>query len=322
MLSRVAERLYWMGRYLERVESTARLVNAYTNQILDLPKGVDPGWRRLVDLNGASAVFEGHYQNYDERNTVKFLLADSFNPDSIASALAMARENVRTTRDVLPTEVWDQANEMYLYCKENAERGVLRKHRFMFLKQIVIRCQQITGLLTGTMSHDFPCDFIRLGRNLERGDMTTRIVDSAVSLLMPRLDAPTPYDNLMWVNVLKSLSAFQMYRQHVRHRVNGEAVVKYLLQDSGFPRSLGYALARAEALLGHLPRNEAPLQRVALIQRRVKEAALDTMALDEMHAFIDQIQAELNNMHEQISATWFSLEALPAVQTQVQAAAP
>ena len=120
MLSRVAERLYWMGRYFERVESTARLVNAYTNQILDLPRGVDPGWRQLVDINGSNEIFETHYQNYDERNTVKFLLADAFNPGSVVSALAMARENVRTTRDVLPTEVWDHANELHLYCRENA----------------------------------------------------------------------------------------------------------------------------------------------------------------------------------------------------------
>ena len=210
MLSRVAERLYWMGRYLERVESTARLVSAYTNQILDLPKGVDPGWQQLVGINGSNAIFEGHYQNYDERNTVKFLLADEFNPGSIISGLNAARENVRTTRDVLPTEAWDHTNELYLYCREHAANGVLRKHRFTFLKQVVIRCQQITGLLTGTMSHDQPCNFVRLGRNLERGDMTTRIVDSAVTLLMPRIEAPAPYDSLLWVNVLKSLSAFQM----------------------------------------------------------------------------------------------------------------
>ena len=116
MLSRVAERVYWMGRYIERAESTARLVNAYTNQILDLPKGVDP----LVDITGSNELFESHYQNYDERNTVKFLLADTFNSSSIMSALVNARENVRTTRDLMPTEAWEHTNELYLYCKNNA----------------------------------------------------------------------------------------------------------------------------------------------------------------------------------------------------------
>jgi uncharacterized alpha-E superfamily protein len=315
MLSRVAERLYWMGRYFERVESTARLVNAYTNQILDLPRGVDPGWRQLVDINGSNEIFETHYQNYDERNTVKFLLADAFNPGSVVSALAMARENVRTTRDVLPTEVWDHANELHLYCRENAAGAVLRKHRFAFLKQVVIRCQQITGLLAGTMSHDHPCHFVRLGRNLERGDMTTRIVDSAVTLLMPRLEAPMPYDSLLWVSVLKSLSAFQMYRQHVRHRVHGPDVVRFLLQDMHFPRALAHTLDRAETLLGQLPRNEAPMRSLTRIQRRVREAAPDEMVLDEMHAFIDEVQSELNSAHEQISATWFT-QSVPAAQAE------
>lgn len=324
MLSRVAERVYWMGRYIERAESTARLVNAYTNQILDLPKGVDPGWRQLVDITGSNELFEGHYQNYEERNTVKFLLADTFNAGSIMSALAMARENVRTTRDLLPTEAWEHANELYLYCKNNVQNGILRKNRFFFLKHVIFRCQQITGLLAGTMSHDHAYDFVRVGRNLERADMTTRIVDSAVFLLMPRKEAPTAYDNILWVNVLKSLSGFQMYRQHVRNRVSGTEVVRFLLQDAQFPRSVAHTLTEAEACLNDLPRSEAPLRGVARIQRRVKEAQPEKMSLDELHAFIDEIQAELNNTHRQIWNTWFSLEqgaspGAPGGQTQAQA---
>jgi uncharacterized alpha-E superfamily protein len=319
MLSRVAERLYWTGRYIERAENTARLINAYTNQILDLPKGADPGWKQLVDISGNNQTFEEHYQNYDERNTVKFLIADDFNPASILSALAMARENVRTTRDVLPTEAWDHTNELYRYCKENAANGILRKHRFFFLREIVIRCQQITGLLSGTMSHSYPFYFVQLGRNLERGDMTTRIVDSAVFLLMPRMEVPSAYDNLLWVNVLKSLSAFQMYRQHVRNRVNGPDVVRFLIKDGFFPRALLHTLITAESALSHLPRNELPLRVMAHVQQRVREAEFDEMSLDELHLFIDEIQGELNDTHDQIAQTWFSLEQLPATQNQKQA---
>lgn len=326
MLSRVAERVYWMGRYIERAESTARLVNAYTNQILDLPKGVDPGWRQLVDITGSNELFESHYQNYDERNTVKFLLADTFNSSSIMSALVNARENVRTTRDLMPTEAWEHTNELYLYCKNNVQNGILRKNRFFFLKHIIFRCQQITGLLAGTMSHDHAYDFVRVGRNLERSDMITRIVDSAVFLLMPRNEAPTAYDNILWVNVLKSLSGFQMYRQHVRNRVNGKDVVKFLLQDVQFPRAVAHTLGEAESCLSDLPRNEAPLRGIARIQRRIREAQTEKMTLDELHAFIDEIQAELNNTHTQIWNTWFSLESAPAApgQTaaQAQATAP
>src|SRR5262245_52653245 len=134
MLSRVAERVYWTGRYVERAESTARLVKAYTTQVMDLPKGVEPGWKHLVDITGANAPFEERHGTYDERSTIDFLLADADNPGSILSALAMARENVRTTRDILPTEAWEHANELYLYAKASAADSVGRKHRFSFLK--------------------------------------------------------------------------------------------------------------------------------------------------------------------------------------------
>lgn len=318
MLSRVAERVYWTGRYIERAESTARLVNAYTNQVLDLPKGTEPGWRTLVDISGGTELFEGHYQNADERNTVKFLLADGFNPGSILASLALARENVRTTRDVLPTEAWEHTNELYLYTKNNVQNGLARRNRFYFLKNILFRCQQVTGLLDGTMSHDFAYDFVRAGRNLERADMTTRIVDSAVFLLMPRKDEPGEFDNILWVSVLKSLSGFQMYRQHVRNRVVGDQVVRFLLKDLQFPRSVSHSVQIAEMSLNNLPRNEAPLRSVARLRRHLNEARTEKMSLEDLHQFIDELQGGLNSTHESISNTWFSLEQ--AGQQQAQSA--
>jgi uncharacterized alpha-E superfamily protein len=119
MLSRVAERVYWMGRYVERAESTARLVNAYTTQVMDLPIGVEAGWKHLVDITGTNRLFDERYTCYDERSTIGFLVADPDHAGSIMSSLAMAREDVRTTRDVLPTEAWEHANELYLYARAN-----------------------------------------------------------------------------------------------------------------------------------------------------------------------------------------------------------
>jgi uncharacterized alpha-E superfamily protein len=322
MLSRVAERVYWMGRYVERAESTARLVNAYTTQVMDLPKGVEPGWKQLIDIMGTNSVFEKRYKHYDERNTVKFLLADTDDAGSIMSALAMARENVRTTRDLLPTEAWEHSNELYLYAKDNVQHGITRKGRFTFLKSIILRCQQITGLLSGTMSHDAAYDFVRAGRNLERADMTTRIVDSAVFVLMPRKDQPSAYDNILWVNVLKSLSAFQMYRQHVRNRVDGDAVIRYLIKDSAFPRSVAFTIAEAQVAVSTLPRNKAPMRAIGRLQRRLNEAEIQKMSLDELHAFIDELQAGFNNVHEQIWGAWFRLDQTPSASVASQAQSP
>jgi uncharacterized alpha-E superfamily protein len=320
MLSRVAERVYWMGRYLERAESTARLVNAYTTQVMDLPRGVEPGWKHLVDITGANQLFDERYARYDERSTITFLVADADHAGSIMNSLAMARENVRTTRDVLPTGAWEDATEFYLYARANAEQAVGRKHRFAFLKSVIFRCQQIAGLLAGTMSHDTAYEFARVGRNLERADMTTRILDSAVFILMPRKDAPGEYDSILWVNVLKSLGADQMYRRHVRNRVVADDVVRFLLKDEQFPRAVCQALADSAASLGTLPRNAAALRSLGRVHARVAAADIRSMSLDGLHRLIDEVQSDLGDVHEQIRATWFSVDRPAALQAQSQSA--
>ena len=307
MLSRVAERVYWMGRYLERAESAARLVNAYSNEVMDLPREISPSWQSLADITGANEAFDGHYKNYDERNVVKFLLADTFNPGSVLTSVRAARENARTTRELLPTEAWEAMNRLHLYVKENAQKSLARRNRFDFLHTVIFRCQHLSGLLDGTMSHDSAYDFVRLGQSLERADMTTRIVDSAVTILMPREEAPSEYDNIFWVNVLRSLSALQMYRQRIHPRVVGPDAVRFLLQDFFFPRAFAYNIAVAEGCLKALPRNEAPLLRVGRLQRRIKEVTPREMGLEELHAYIDTLQEGIGDIHEQVADVWFRM---------------
>ena len=137
MLSRVAERLYWMARYLERTEDVARLTQAYTHLIMDIPEGSEPGWEILVQILDATPTFGQHHRVYNEQNVLKFLIADSDNPGSIRSSIKSARENVRTTRDVLPGEAWEQVNELYLYAEEHAEKSFGRRNRHAFLDQII-----------------------------------------------------------------------------------------------------------------------------------------------------------------------------------------
>ncbi|WP_290648574.1 alpha-E domain-containing protein [Aquisalimonas sp.] len=313
MLSRVAERVYWMGRYLERAESMARLVNAHSNEVMDLPLNMRDSWRGLANITGASGAFAGHYKNYDERNVVKFLLADTFNPGSILTSVRAARENVRTTRELMPTEAWADMNRLYLYVHDHVQKSLARRHRFEFLHTVIFRCQQISGLLAGTMSHDSAYDFVRLGQSLERADMTTRIVDSAVAVLMPREDIAEDYANVLWVHVLKSLSGYQMYRQHIHPRVVGHDVVRFLLQDRLFPRSVDHNIAVAEACMQALPRNEATLRRVGRLQRRINEAEPRDMRMDDLHEYIDVLQTGIGDIHKQLTGTWFRLDpdALP-----------
>lgn len=312
MLSRVAERIYWLARYIERAENTARMINSFQLVSLDMPKTIQLSWKGLVAVTGTDAIFDEHYQREDERNCVKFLVADLYNPSSVLSSLKSARENVRTTRDLVPSEAWEIVNEMYLYARDNVDSGISKRGRYPFLTEIIERCQTLTGLLAGCMSHDAAYDFVRLGRNLERADMTSRQIDvGAIRFLKkdPDPDDPQPYDGLLWTSILRSQSGFQMYRQHVKRRINGVDVVRFLLQDVPFPRAVAHSLRYVQEAVERLPRNEKPLRLVMQARRHAQDADVDQLIHeDRLHDFIDTLQLDIAEIHVSIVDTWFSLD--------------
>lgn len=324
MLSRVAERIYWLGRYLERTENTARLLTVYSNLLLDLPRGAKVGWHTLVEITGSQEEFSKSFQNTDERSVNRFLLSDQSNYTSVISSLSLARENARTTREIIPTEAWEQINNLYLFTRENMGKATARGPRHQLLQDIISHCQQITGLLAGAMSHNSGYNFLRIARSLERADMTTRIVDVGSITLLPSLTksgAPVeqsvrPFANMIWMSVLHSLSAYQMYRQHVLDRVNGEDVVTFLLQDSQFPRSVRHCLAKLESCLKHLPNNEASLAQVSATVKLVNDANIAELLNSGLLEYIDQLQVEFASIHASITEAWF----LPVVNDQQQSA--
>jgi uncharacterized alpha-E superfamily protein len=309
MLSRVAERLYWTARYLERAENTARLVRVFSSMMLDLPSGVGINWRQLVDVSGAPELFDKNYRTCGERNVIKFMLLDPDNPGSLFSSLSSARENVRTTRDLVPSEGWEHVNELYLFAKKRLARKTLIKDRYEFLSEIIMRCQQITGLLAGTMSNGAAYQFVRMGRNLERADMTTRQIDVGSATIIAAGVEQERLENLLWTYVLKSLSAHQMYRQSVRRRVSADHVLAFLLQDPNFPRTIAHTLDEVIACFEKgLPHNEEPLRAAWRLQRLIAGANAEKLRSEGLHEFIDQLQMELGSLHQLITGTWFSLE--------------
>ena len=311
MLSRVAERVYWMARYLERAENTARLLNVYSTLLFDMPRRTKVGWGSLIAITGTEDEFKEKEKTPDETSVIRFLLNEQ-NGVSIRSMLAGVRENARTTREIIPAEAFEQINELYLYSKEHAASGVARGSRHEFLNEVIERCQQITGLLAGTMSHNAAYSFIRIGRNLERADMTTRIVDVGTRNLLESEGSDAgdetkakTYENILWMSVLRSISAYQMYRQHVRDRVNGEDVVLFLMQDSSFPRSVVHCLTQVNNCIDDLPNNEDALRSVAKALRHAKESKLAELRSEELFLLIDELQGEIGTIHQQIAATWF-----------------
>jgi len=305
MLSRVAENIYWMGRALERAENTARLVAVNANLLLDLPKGIAPGWPPMVYIIGANALFDEHYKDYSERNVVRFLLGDERNPGSILAALGSARESCRTIRDIVPREGWELMNQLYLYARDQLPEGMKKGGRHTYLKYIILGIQGISGLLSGTMLHDQGYDFLLLGGFLERADMTTRIVDVRSANLLSTETGLRPFETIQWVSVLKSLTAYQAYRRSEQVRVQREPVLRFLFQNKEFPRSANHCVDACRQSLERLPRNEGALRVAGRLKRALESAKPTELDQQQLHAFVDDLQLAIGELHDEIARTWF-----------------
>jgi uncharacterized alpha-E superfamily protein len=307
MLSRVAERLYWLGRYVERAENTSRLVAVNNNLMLDMPSSADYIWDSLLGILAAGAEFGARYSTASERNVIRWIVAEEANSSSLVSSLRAARENARTVREVMPSESWELINDLYWAAQEGAEAALARKSRPSYLDQIVLKSQQFAGMLQNSMSHREPYLFIQLGAMLERLDMTSRIVDVGAASVQKRVGTSlAAYENILWMNVLMSLSAYQMYRQQVRERVNGPDVVRFLLHDNAFPHAIAFGVDALEHALGQLPRSRLPLQANRRLLQKLGRANPDTLLGEGLHAFIDELQIEFANLHAAVVNTWFA----------------
>jgi len=309
MLSRVAENLYWLGRYLERAENTARFINSTTQVLLDLPRSASFGWDVLLKVAGLDHKFAERYPQADEDSIVRFLIEDEDNPSSILSSIHNARENARTVREVLPMELWERINSLYLYIRDNAARAkVGRGPRNELLQGVIGRRESIIGLLTGTMSQDVAYQFIKIGRNLERADMTTRIVDVNSAVLLPADPALAAVTTeRMWMSTLNGLSALQMYRRHVGVHVRGNDVVNYLLKNPHFPRTVLHCLAEIEGCLSVLPDHGDAMKKVRMAWRRVDGMQLNDLKPTVLHEYIDQVQSDLGAVHNALAKQYFHL---------------
>ncbi len=306
MLSRSAERLYWLARYLERTENTARLISVTMNLIYDLPYGTEVGWHNLLTICDVADSFRQRFKKPTEQNITRFLLAERDNPSSLLSSLSFARENLRTTRELVPDEAWEQVNEIYLYANQNIETLASRRGRVVFLQEIMRGCQRFTGFMAGAMSHNDSYRFICLGRNIERADMTTRIIDfSTVLLAENRSSILREHEGILWLNLLKSLSALLMYRKQVRQRIKGKDVLNFLLKNPDFPSSVEHCLQEINACMKKLP-NAAPL--IAQLEQLTQQLGAINLTETEptqLHHNIDNLQTQFNSLHNKIAETWF-----------------
>jgi uncharacterized alpha-E superfamily protein len=306
LLSSVAERVYWFARYVERVENTARIILVNNNLLLDMPRNSTLGWEPIVSITGIPEKFYKKHKEATERNVMSFLVMDTNNPSCMMCSIGHARENLRTSRAIFPRAIWETLNDLYNYAKEKKSAVLTRRDRYEFLIHVIDSCHLISGKLSASMSHDQIYEFVRMGRNIERADMTTRVIDVRAENLLPKYDEDLkPFDDIQWKSVLDSLAGYQMYRRYVHVRVQGVEVLRYLLQDIHFPRAIHHCLNQVELCLRNLPMNEAPQYALVKAQRMVRNAKVEKIVHENLNDYINKLQLAFIGINAELTSTYF-----------------
>lgn len=308
MLSRLAEATYWMSRYLERAENVARFVDVNNQMVLDLQcESRRDQWLALIAASGDQNEFEKMHPKFSDGRARDFLIFDRRNANSILSCVTRARENAKQIKDSLPSEIWEQVNQLYQHVAYSKSRKNIDITQL--LKQVKQSHHVIIGLTNSIMSHDEMWFFIRIGRFLERADKTSRMIDVKYFILLPSWEyVNSPLDAVQWGALLKSVSAFEMYRQRF-HKINNRNVADFLIFDKYFPRSLLYCLKQVRIAYEFIARHHPAASKMDGIFRTqchsIELQSIETITEQGLHQFIDDFQGQLNAMHELLSQVFF-----------------
>lgn len=238
---------------------------------------------------------------------MRFMIEDEQNPSSILSCVKYARENTRTLRELLPEELWERINSLYLYIRNNAHHATLsRRERYLALNNVIVQRHAIVGLISGVMAHDLAYQFIRLGRNIERADMTTRILDINFAVSIPQDMALYEMSvERLWMSTLKALSAYQTYRRLKAVHVSSKDVIDFLIHDEQFPRSLQYCLNEIDSCLRAMPFSDSVMQKVQDSKSRLSQLKAVDLQDSELHERLDLAQKDLGDINTAITVQYF-----------------
>lgn len=302
MLSRVAEHLYWLARYIERAEATARLAIAASDTILDLPDGIPYDWESLMQVFGSGDSGPG----ISEAEVMEQLVLSLEHPGSIRASIASARENARVTRDLIPKDAWIALNELHGLIERQSFAGFDRSTRIRLLKQVISNCRLWHGCLVASQALDLGSLFLRLGDRLEHADMVSRLVDPRVTQMVPGVSTRwSSYESIGWQNLLLALGGVELYRHSARNRMRGIDVLDFVLRDNNFPQSMVAALAQVDRLLTQLPHQRVSTDLLDSIVDGLKKMDLKRLTPDLLTQNMDWIQRGLVTLHGNISSEYF-----------------
>jgi len=324
MLSRVANAVYWMSRYLERAGNLARFVDVNWHLTLDLPGSGPDAWRSLIIASGDQALFEVRYHDYDAASVITFLSFDKDYPNSIAACLLAARENARAIREVIPYEMWEQINITYHLVQSAAQRPLeVVENPYEFCQRIKRGDFIVGGIAEDAMVNDEAWHFARMGRQLERCDKTSRILDVNCHRMLPlEGDQSIVFDSIHWSALLRATSALNAFRR-CRGRISPAKVAEFLLLDHEFPRSVLYGLVHAQKSL-HAITGTPPGHFVSESERLLGQLRSDLsyLTIDEvfdqgLHRFTDRLQTRMNAVDACLGREFFGYPG-GAAQEQVE----
>lgn len=307
MLSRTADHLFWMARYTERAENTARMldVNYQTSLLPQSLEVAEQGWWAMLDISELTHAFDHKYGLLSREDVIDFMVRDMTNPSSIMSCLRAARENARAVRGSLTTEVWETLNTTWLDVQRMISDGVLRDDPSQFFEWVKFRSHLARGVQFGTMLKDDAFHFMRLGTFLERADNTARILDVKFQATGSENDGTerTEQDFYHWAAVLRSVSGFEVYRKIYRTMITPVRVAELLILRPDMPRSLVSSMDEVVAILA-LVRNQqsAETERQAgKLHADLKYARIDDIFAVGLHAFLTSFLERIGDLGSGIS---------------------
>ncbi|MAT14380.1 MAG: hypothetical protein CMJ46_03830 [Planctomyces sp.] len=315
MLSRVADSVYWMSRYVERAENVARFIDVNYNITLgESADGLGSQWAPLVYTTGDQEDFNERFGEPTREKVLKFLLFDELNPNSIISCASYARENARTIREIIPSVVWEQLNKFYMMVRSAAGFTTTLDQPQEFCERVRLASHMLVGATDATMSHGEAWHFSRFGRLLERADKTSRIVDVQYYILLPDArDVGSTLDVVRWSALLKSASALVMYRRQ-HGKIEPERVADFLILDRYFPRAMHFCLDRAleslRCITGSSPATFSNRceQRMGRLCSNLNYTTIQDIIQHGLHQYIDDFQQQLNLVGEAVREDFFTFK--------------
>ncbi|MBS1154779.1 MAG: hypothetical protein H6R07_703 [Proteobacteria bacterium] len=304
MLSRTADQLYWMARYIERAENIARLLDV-TWQMSLVPQTTDVAnrsWLAALNCNGMAQAYLDRHGAVDGAKVLHFLAFDELNASSIYNCLRAARENAHAVRGTLTQEMWETVNSTWLEMAQRAARPLSEVDHGEFFEWVKRRSSLSRGVTFGTMLHDEAFHFIRLGTHLERADNTARLLDVKYHLLAAGLTSGGAGDYYQWGALLRSVSAFEIYRRVYRDVMTPTRVAELLILRDDMPRSLRTCLEAVDAALNKIANRHSAetIRRAGQLHAELRYGRIEDIFADGLHHFLTRFTERISDLGNRI----------------------